>query len=406
MNLFREVLAGFDRFVLVYFLVLNGLYLVLAVLATIDVLRTARWAGIAGQDDLFAYPLTPGISVIVPARNEEGSILACAQGVLSLRYPELELIIVDDGSTDGTFALIDDAYALVEIRRSVGAVVPVVGTVRSVHLARTGTPVVVVRKDHGGRRRRPQRRNERRHEATRLLPGRRLEPGQGRAPQCGQAVRRRPRPRRGGWRSRPRRERMRLRIRTDHPPGNAELLDREDPGHRVPPFVSPRGTAWSRLGSLMIISGAFGLFQLETVIEVGGLDVDSIAEDFELVTRLHHRLRTRRGHYRIVSVPEPAAWTEVPATIRSLASQRRRWARGLAETLVKHRRMTGSPRYGMVGVVALPYYLAFECLGRWWSSRDCWRSGSASRWVSSTRSSPSSSLPSRSPMPCVSRLPP
>ncbi len=122
-------------------------------------------------------------------------------------------------------------------------------------------------------------------------------------------------------------------------------------------------TAWSRLGSLMIISGAFGLFQLDTVIEVGGLDVDSIAEDFELVTRLHHRLRAQPGQYRIVSVPEPAAWTEVPATIRSLASQRRRWARGLAETLVKHRRMTGSPRYGMVGVVALPYYLAFECLG-------------------------------------------
>ncbi len=360
----RGFLAGFDHFVLVYFLVLSGLYLLLTVLASIDVLRAARSAGVDGQDDLFAHPLTPGISVIVPARNEALSILACARGVLSLRYPELELIIVDDGSTDDTFALVEAAYSLVEVRRFVAGDVPVVGTVRSVHVARTGTPVLVVRKDHGGTR--ADALNAGLNVATKTIVcfldadsvlderallsavkpfvddpegvvgvGGVVRVANGCAFEAGRLV---------------------------SPEMPSSWIERIQIVEYLRSFLLGR-TAWSKLGGLMIISGAFGLFRLETVIDVGGFDVDSIAEDFELVARLHHRLRAGHGKYRIVCIPEPAAWTEVPATLGSLASQRKRWARGLAETLFKYRRMTGNPRHGVVGIVALPYYLAFECLG-------------------------------------------
>jgi cellulose synthase/poly-beta-1,6-N-acetylglucosamine synthase-like glycosyltransferase len=122
-------------------------------------------------------------------------------------------------------------------------------------------------------------------------------------------------------------------------------------------------TGWSRLGGLLIISGAFGLFRRDLVIEVGGLDLDCIGEDAELVARLHRHLRAQRKRYRIAFVPEPVSWTEVPSTYKTLAVQRRRWSLGLAQVLRKHRTMIGNPRYGRIGLVVLPYYLMFELLG-------------------------------------------
>lgn len=113
----------------------------------------------------------------------------------------------------------------------------------------------------------------------------------------------------------------------------------------------------------MVISGAFGLFRRDVVLEVGGLAHGTIGEDAELVTRIHRRLREQRRPYRIEFVSDPVCWTEVPTSLRVLASQRRRWARGLAELLHTHRRMVGNPRYGTVGTMALPYMLVFELLG-------------------------------------------
>ena len=121
-------------------------------------------------------------------------------------------------------------------------------------------------------------------------------------------------------------------------------------------------TGWSRVGALMIVSGAFGLFRRDVVVEVGGLDVDCIGEDFELVTKIHRRMRDERRDYRVVFVSEPVSWTEVPPTRAVLASQRRRWHRGLWEVLWKHRRMALNGRYGRIGLVGLPYFWLFELI--------------------------------------------
>jgi hypothetical protein len=61
-------------------------------------------------------------------------------------------------------------------------------------------------------------------------------------------------------------------------------------------------------------------------------------------------------------VAEPVSWSEAPSRLRVLGRQRRRWHRGIAEILSKHRRMIGNPRYGRIGLVALPYYVLFELL--------------------------------------------
>jgi cellulose synthase/poly-beta-1,6-N-acetylglucosamine synthase-like glycosyltransferase len=120
---------------------------------------------------------------------------------------------------------------------------------------------------------------------------------------------------------------------------------------------------WSSINALLIISGAFGLFRRSLVETVGGFSTATVGEDFEVVVRLHRYLRDRDEPYRIAFVPDPVCWTEVPEDLRTLSRQRRRWQRGLGQVLWEHRRLTGNPRYGAVGVLALPYFLAIEFLG-------------------------------------------
>jgi cellulose synthase/poly-beta-1,6-N-acetylglucosamine synthase-like glycosyltransferase len=120
---------------------------------------------------------------------------------------------------------------------------------------------------------------------------------------------------------------------------------------------------WSRLRSLLIISGAFGLFRRDLLVEVGGFDPTCIGEDAEMVTRLHRHLREQRRAYDVVFVAEPVCWTEVPGSTAVLATQRRRWSTGLVEVLWIHRWMIGNPRYGRIGLGAMPYFLVFEMLG-------------------------------------------
>jgi cellulose synthase/poly-beta-1,6-N-acetylglucosamine synthase-like glycosyltransferase len=120
---------------------------------------------------------------------------------------------------------------------------------------------------------------------------------------------------------------------------------------------------WSRLGMLLIISGAFGLFRRDAVVAAGGYDTGTVGEDAELVLRLHRHQRERGEPCRISFFPDPICWTEVPASWRVLIRQRDRWQRGLIELLWRHRAMFANPRYGRIGLCAIPYYVVFEMLG-------------------------------------------
>ncbi len=120
---------------------------------------------------------------------------------------------------------------------------------------------------------------------------------------------------------------------------------------------------WSVMRSLLIISGAFGLYKKSEVIEVGGYDSESDTEDLELVVRLHENCRRKRMKYRIVFVPDPVCWTEVPTTFQILRRQRNRWHRGLLQSLWRHKKMMFNPRYGVIGLFTFPYFVFFEMFG-------------------------------------------
>jgi cellulose synthase/poly-beta-1,6-N-acetylglucosamine synthase-like glycosyltransferase len=127
-------------------------------------------------------------------------------------------------------------------------------------------------------------------------------------------------------------------------------------------YLSAR-VAWSELNATLIVSGAFGLFRRDVVVEAGGYSTSTVGEDMELVVRLHRTCRDRGIVPRVVFVPDPVAWTECPETLAGLARQRNRWQRGLLESLIRHRRMFANPRYGTVGLLAYPYFLLLEGLG-------------------------------------------
>jgi cellulose synthase/poly-beta-1,6-N-acetylglucosamine synthase-like glycosyltransferase len=119
---------------------------------------------------------------------------------------------------------------------------------------------------------------------------------------------------------------------------------------------------WSSGNSLLVISGAFGLFDKKTVLLVGGYATDTVGEDMELVVRMHRYLQDGNAPYQIGFVPDAVCWTEVPESLRVLRRQRTRWHRGLIDTLWRHRSMIGRPRYGTVGLVSLPGFALFEML--------------------------------------------
>jgi cellulose synthase/poly-beta-1,6-N-acetylglucosamine synthase-like glycosyltransferase len=363
-GIIEHVLLGFDWMVLAYFVVLNTVYLLLICIAAVDVAAALRRLPFRGDDDLFANPFAPGISVIVPARNEEAGIVESVRALLNLRYPVFEVIVVDDGSTDGTFERLRESFGLVESYRMIPPIAPTIGRVHGTFAATNGDPLTVVRKDNAGRRSDPINvglnvaqfplvcmvdADSILDETALLRVAKPFVDDPDRVVATGGVVR----AANGSTVHRGRVTEARL------PDG---WLARIQVIEYLRSFLLGR-TGWSRLGGLVIISGAFGLFRRDLVLEIGGLDLDCIGEDAELVVRLHRHLREQRRPYRIVFVPEPVSWTEVPSTSRVLARQRRRWSLGLAQVLSKHRTMICNPRYGRIGMVVLPYYVAFELLG-------------------------------------------
>lgn len=113
------------------------------------------------------------------------------------------------------------------------------------------------------------------------------------------------------------------------------------------------------------VSGAFGAFRTQTLRAVGGFAEESLVEDYEVIYRFHDRGRRSGRPYRIIAVPEAAAYTEVPEKLLNFIHQRTRWFTGFLQTLTEHRRMIGSALHGAVGLVMLPIKSVDACLPLW-----------------------------------------
>lgn len=363
MNALETVVWWTTAVLVLYYLAYNLLYIVLVALAGRAITSELSWPASLTRDLTFANPLSPGVSVLVPAHNEAVGILAAVTALLDLRYPSVEIIVADDGSTDTTAQILIDAFAMEEVELPADDRVVQEGETYATLRSRTDPGLVLVRKRSVGRR--SDAVNAALRVATQelvcmidadsLLESDALlhvvQPfiDDDRVVAAGGVVL----PSNG---SRVHRGRI---VSTRIP---RSLVVRTQVLEYLRAFLVGR-SGWSSMNGLLIISGAFGLFRREVVVELGGLDPASLAEDADLVVGIHRLMRDRGQDFRVVFLPEPVCWTEVPSTLDVLAKQRKRWSQGLGELLWKYRRMIANPRYRTLGLVTMPYFVLFEFIG-------------------------------------------
>jgi cellulose synthase/poly-beta-1,6-N-acetylglucosamine synthase-like glycosyltransferase len=305
-------------------------------------------------------PMVPPITLLAPAHNEESSIRVAARNLLELDYPQLEVIIINDGSEDRTLEELREEFHLRPVR---AVYVPEAHSapVRGLYRSAVDARLVVIDKEAGGSK--ADAVNAGLNAATspyvcvvdsdsllerdallRIMvpiledPKRVIAVGGIIRVLNGSEIH-------GGQLQRVRLPRKGIEVIQVIEYLRAFLIGRE---------------AWAQGNMLMIISGAFGLFRTDLVRAVGGYRSRAIGEDFDLVARLHRHMLDEKADYQIRFVPDPMCWTEVPSDLRSLGRQRARWQKGLLDVLWPNRDMLFRPRYGRIGCFALPYLWLFE----------------------------------------------
>ncbi|MFN0028781.1 MAG: glycosyltransferase family 2 protein [Acidimicrobiales bacterium] len=344
-----------------YVIALQAVQVALVVVVGVHATRRRRRPLSSIEEDVFLHGLAPGISVLVPAHNEAAGVEEAVRSLLALRYPNFEVVVVDDGSVDDTFGRLATAFDLIEVPCLAPGPLTVQGAVHSCHRSRHGEALAVLRKASVGHKADALNAalNQARHPLVCMVDADSLLEPMALSHLAGPFLEDPARVVVTGGVIRPVNDCV---VRDGHLHQvrlARRWLVRVQVVEYLRSFLVGR-VAWSAMGGLLIVSGALGLFRRDAIIEAGGVRVGSVGEDAELVVRLHRHLRNQRQDYRVVFVPEALCWTETPAQWAPLGRQRRRWSRGLAETLVAHRSMLANPRFGRIGLLAMPYLVLFE----------------------------------------------
>ena len=348
--------------ILVYFLLLSLFYVLFIILSLAGFFRYQNLVTHVQFKEMFHLPSVKPVSVIAPAFNEAGAIIESVQSLLSLEYPVYEVVVVNDGSTDDTLDLLIRHFRLTRSQKVFRKVLET-RPIRGIYVSPSQPKLVVVDKENGRKAdalnaglnvsryplfcaidsdsllekdallkiTRPFLEDPGRTVAAggiiRLINGCRVESGQ--VTQVGL-------------------------------PMKPLILFQTIEYFRA--FLGGR-IGLNAMRSLLIISGAFGLFRKDVVLKCGGYRTRTVGEDMDLTIRMHAYLKEKKVPYRLAFIPDPICWTEGPESLKFLSRQRKRWQRGSIETLFHNWRMIFNPRYGIVGLFAAPFYLIFETLG-------------------------------------------
>jgi cellulose synthase/poly-beta-1,6-N-acetylglucosamine synthase-like glycosyltransferase len=346
-------------FVVVYFFSINTIYLSILLISIIAINRRRRFGFSFDLEQAFKFRLLPPVSIILPAYNEEKTIVESVRSLLFIRYPSFEVIVVNDGSKDRTLEILKEAFNLIKtdyiFRRSINT-----EPVRGIYISKEFKNIIVIDKENGGKADALNAGINVSHypyfcaiDADTILgsdalaklimpfvnePERTVAVGgvvkaaNGAEIQSGRLLR----------------ERLTKNI----------LVILQGIEYARSFFMGRMGL--STINCLLIISGAFGLFKKEDVLQIEGYKRRSLGEDMMLVVKLHKLKRSERKRYRVAFVHDTVCWTELPFSIRVLKKQRLRWQMGLMESLFENRDVFFNPKYGSLGLFAFPFYFFSE----------------------------------------------
>jgi cellulose synthase/poly-beta-1,6-N-acetylglucosamine synthase-like glycosyltransferase len=367
---------------LLYFVAYNSYTLWLLALSARQVRRRVAGHFLEDLDLIDDADLTKPLTMIVPAYNEEVSIVDSVTGLINCDYPRFEIVVVNDGSSDSTLERLTRAF---QLRRTDTPYRPGIATapVRSMYRATANLPphvmqLIVIDKENGGK---ADALNAGINASTTpyfvsldadsILDQRALK-------ELMRVIQEDPRIVAVGGQ---------VAIANGCTVRNSQIVEVALPTRSLPRFqiveylrsFTAARTGLDRVHSVLILSGVFAVFQKETVIRAGGYltpylrhrlideyvgrGLGTVCEDMEIIVRLHRFLLDKEQDRRIAFLPHPVAWTEVPETFQSLRKQRGRWYRGLRESLRYHRAMLGRSKFGRIGWFALPTFWLFEYYG-------------------------------------------
>lgn len=353
---------GYAAFVFGYFILFATFHAWLLVMAGVELRRHARHVDMANLRRTVRSPLSPPISVLVPAYNEEAGIIESVSSLLALEYPTFEIVVVSDGSKDATVAKMIEGFDMRKVDRPTPPFLEH-EEVEGVYVPNGRLNLLLVDKGNGGK-------------ADALNAGINFSKYPLVCAIDADSVLEQDAlvktampfiedPERtmvsGGL----------IRVANGCRIESGRVLEAKLPKKALPMFQVVEylraffgaRTGWSAVNGLLIVSGAFGVFRKDAVIAAGGYNTDTVGEDMELVVNIHQTMREQRRPYRVVYIPDPVCWTEAPESMGVLRKQRRRWHRGSIEALWMHKKMMFNPRYGVAGVLAMPAVLLFEIFG-------------------------------------------
>jgi cellulose synthase/poly-beta-1,6-N-acetylglucosamine synthase-like glycosyltransferase len=306
--------------------------------------------------------ITPPMSILVPAYNEEAVIVESVRSLISLHYPSFEVIVVNDGSRDDTLKTLMAAFELTPVIRAWENALEH-KPIRELYGNPKFPNLLVIDKENGGK-------------ADALNAGlniarmplfcavdadsileddallRCVEPFID-DPERTIAI--------GGT----------IRVANGCTVENGRVTRVALPREFLPllqtmeylrAFLIGR-VGWSELKAVTVISGAFGIIRREIAVAAGGYSTDTVGEDMEIIIKIQKAALARQQDYRIHFVPEPVCWTEAPSTLPVLRRQRIRWQRGALETFFRHCGLLFNPRYGRLGIIGFGHMLLVDVLG-------------------------------------------
>ncbi len=356
-----------DFFELGVFFYCNGIllsYWIISIVSFKEVKKYRKDTQNEHFDELLSSPFLPSISIIAPAYNESVTIVDNIRSLLSLHYSKLAVIVVNDGSKDETLQTAIDAYDLEKVNWAYDMKVKT-KNVRGIYKSKNPSfsKLIFVDKENGGK-------------ADAINVGVNVSSSQYFAcidVDCiieQDAFLKLVRPIMRNTKERIVAVGGIVWLTNDSEVKQGKLIDLKMPRQFIPrmqvleyfrAFLLGR-TAWSKFNGLLLISGAFGIFDREIVLEAGGYRHDTVGEDMELVMRMHALMRERKEAYRVAYIPDPLCWTEAPGDYKILGRQRNRWTRGTIECLLFHKKMFFNKKFGALGWLSYPYWLFAEWL--------------------------------------------